>query len=400
MSTAVMTNRLELNSVADTALQIAARSWFVVAVIGQLVFAFTVASFYGLAAARGNLQAWNKILPHGYVPGNTIGNTALAAHLLFAATIILSGALQVIPQIRARFPVFHRWNGRIYVLIAFTMGITGLYLGFSGRNVVGDVTQHIGIEINAVLIMVCAAMAWRHAVACDFNTHRRWALRLFLVVAGVWFFRVGLMLWLFLNRGPVGFDTTTFRGPFLSFLSFAQYLLPLVVLELYLRTQDRAGAPLRMVTAVVLFVLTLAMGVGIFAATMGMWMPRIKAAYDTRKSVADILSATIASRGIDLAAKQYHHLKVAEPATYNFEEGELDDLGYQLIRTKKFKEAIRIFQLNVEAHPQSSNVYDSLAEAYMDDGNKPQAIANYQKSLQLNPKNRNAIQMLQKLNAP
>jgi predicted Zn-dependent protease len=63
------------------------------------------------------------------------------------------------------------------------------------------------------------------------------------------------------------------------------------------------------------------------------------------------------------------------------------------------KEAIRIFQLNAEACPQSSNVYDSLAEAYMDDGDKPEAIANYEKSRQLNPKNRNAVRILQKLNA-
>ena len=75
-------------------------------------------------------------------------------------------------------------------------------------------------------------------------------------------------------------------------------------------------------------------------------------------------------------------------------------MGYQLIRAKKFKDAIRILQLNTEAYPQSGNVYDSLGEAYMDDGNKPQAIANYQKSLQLNPKNGGAVQMLQKLNAP
>ena len=75
-------------------------------------------------------------------------------------------------------------------------------------------------------------------------------------------------------------------------------------------------------------------------------------------------------------------------------------MGYQLIRAKKFKESIRILQLNVEAYPQSSNTYDSLGEAYLDDGNKAQAIANYQKSLQLNPKNRNAILVLQKLNAP
>ena len=75
-------------------------------------------------------------------------------------------------------------------------------------------------------------------------------------------------------------------------------------------------------------------------------------------------------------------------------------MGYELIREKEFKEAIRILQLNVEAYPQSSNAYDSLAEAYMGDGDKPQAVANYQKTLELNPKNRGAALMLQKLNAP
>ncbi len=75
-------------------------------------------------------------------------------------------------------------------------------------------------------------------------------------------------------------------------------------------------------------------------------------------------------------------------------------MGYQLIRQKEFKEAIRVLQLNVEAYPQSSNVYDSLGEAYMDDGDKPLAIANYEKSLQLNPKNHGAVEMLRKLNAP
>jgi tetratricopeptide (TPR) repeat protein len=280
------------------------------------------------------------------------------------------------------------------------MGASGLYLILSGRKVVGNVTDHVAVGINAVLIMACAVMAWRYAVARDFSTHRRWALRLFLVVGGVWFFRVGLMFWLFLNKGPVGFDPATFQGPFITFLSFAQYLLPLAVLELYLRTQDRAGALRRIAMAAGLFALTVAMSVGIFGTTMGMWLPRIKVASDPRKSLAEILSATIASSGIEQAAKQYRDIKVAEPATYNFDEGELDALGYQLIQVRKYKEAIRVFQLNVEAYPQSSNTYDSLGEAYMDDGDKLQAIANYQKSLQLNPKNHNAVRMLQKLNAP
>jgi tetratricopeptide (TPR) repeat protein len=88
------------------------------------------------------------------------------------------------------------------------------------------------------------------------------------------------------------------------------------------------------------------------------------------------------------------------PTNYNLDEDELNALGYQLVQAHKLPQAIRIFQLNVEAYPNSGNTYDSLAEAYMDDGDKSQAIANYQRSLQLNPKNSNAVKMLQKLGVP
>ena len=152
--------------------------------------------------------------------------------------------------------------------------------------------------------------------------------------------------------------------------------------------------------AAMLFALTLVMAAGLFAVTMAAWVPEVKAAFDPRRSIAETLSQTIASRGVDAAVKQYHDLKATAPSTYNFDESELNTLGYQLIRAKNLKDAIRVFQLNIEAYPQSSNVYDSLGEAYMDDGNKPLAIANYQKSLQLNPKNRNAKVYLDKLNAP
>ena len=398
MSTAVLTNRLDLDSVAYSSLKAAARFWFVVTVFGQLMFAFAVASFYGLTALRGDFHGWSRFISRGYVSGDTLGNLAVVMHVGSAVGIMLAGALQLIPQIRNRFPAFHRWNGRIYMLTAVSLSIAGLYMTWI-RGSVGDIFQHLGSSLNAVLIMLSAAMALRYALARDFKTHRRWALRLFLVASASWFLRLMFFLSLLLF-GPVGFDPTTFRGPLLTFLSFASYLLPLAVLELYLRAQDRAGTLGRMATAVGLFVLTLAMVAGVFAVTMAIWVPQVKAAYDPRKSIAETLSATIASSGIDQATKQYHDLKAAEPATYNFDENELNSLGYQLIRSKKFKEAIRVFQLNVEAYPQSSNVYDSLAEGYMDDGNKLPAIANYQKSLELNPKNRGAVEMLRKLNAP
>ena len=399
MSTAAITNPLELDSLAHTALKAAVRFWFSVAIVGQLIFAFTIASFYGMASMRGNWLEWNKGMAHGYIAGDTKGNLAVAVHLVSAVVVILAGVIQLIPQIRDRAPSLHRWNGRLYIVTAFTISIAGLYMMWR-RGIVGDLSQHLGQSLNAVLIMLCAVMALRYALAGDFKTHRRWALRLYLVVSASLFIRAGLFLSFFLNHGPFGFDPTTFSGPFLTFLSFAQYLVPLAVLEIYLRTQSRGGALGRFAMAAGLFVLTVAMGVGIFAVTLGVWGPRVKAAYDNRKSIAEMLSATIASGGIDPAIKQYLELKAATPVTYNFDESELNTLGYQLMKASKFKEAISIFQLNVEAYPQSGNTYDSLAEAYMDDGNKPLAIANYRKSLRVNPKNRGAVLMLQKLNAP
>jgi hypothetical protein len=395
MSTAVLTHRFEINSVADTALKAATRFWFAVTVLGQLTFGFAVASFYGMTALRGDYHGWR--FTHGFVPGVTKGNWAVVMHVATAAMIMLAGAIQLVPQVRMRFPVFHRWNGRTYMLSAVVLSGAGVYMHWV-RGSVGDVWQHIGGTLNAALIWIFAALALRYALARDFKRHRRWALRMFLVVSASWFIRIMLFLTLLVFKGPVGFDPTSFTGPYLTFLSFANYLFPLAVLEGYFLVQGHPSALRRIAMAGTLFVLTLAMAAGLFAATMAVWVPQVKAAFDPRTSIAQTLSTTIASSGVDAAVRQYLELKATAPTTYNFDEDELNSLGYQLIAAKKFKDAIRILQLNVEVFPRSSNAYDSLGEAYMDNGNKPLAIANYRKSLELNPKNANGAKMLEKLN--
>jgi len=312
--------------------------------------------------------------------------------------IMLAGAIQLVPQVRNHFPVFHRWNGRIYMLTAVTGSFAGVYMTWF-RGSVGDLPQHIGGTLNAVLIWSFAGIALRYALARNFRTHRRWALRLFVVTSAAWFYRIIFFLTLAVFKGPVGFDPATFTGPYPTIMSFAQYLFPLAILELYFRAQDRPSAAGRFATASLLVVLTLAMAAGLMAVTMAIWVPDVKAAFDPRISIAETLSKTIAASGVDAAEKQYHDLKANHFANYNFDAGELNGLGYRLIRGKKFAEAIRIFQLNTEAYPQSSNAYDSLAEGYMDSGDKALAIANYQKAIQLNPKNGNSISMLKKLSA-
>jgi|SRR5579871_318361 len=396
MSTTLFTRRFEMNSVADTALKAATRFWFGITVLGQLAFGFAVASFYGMTALRGDYHGWK--FTHGFIPGVTRGNWAVVVHVITAAIIMLAGAIQLVPQVRNRFPAFHRWNGRTYMLSTIALSVAGVYMHWV-RGSVGDVWQHIGGTLNALLIWIFAALALRYALARDFKTHRRWALRMFLVVSGSWFIRIMLFLTLLIFRGPVGFDPATFTGGYLTFLSFAQYLIPLGVLELYFLAQDHPSALRRMAMAGALFVLTLFMAVGLFALTTGIWVPQVKAAFDPRTSIAQTLAATIGSNGVEAAVKQYHELKAAAPKTYNFDEDELNALGYQLLAANKFKDAIRILRLNVEVYPQSSNAYDSLGEAYMDDGDKALAIANYRKSLELNPRNANGAKMLGKLMA-
>ncbi len=75
----------------------------------------------------------------------------------------------------------------------------------------------------------------------------------------------------------------------------------------------------------------------------------------------------------------------------------MNTIGYRLIGRKNFNDAIRILELNAENHPGSWNVYDSLGEGYMDEGDKERAIRNYEKSLELNPKNSNGETRLKKL---
>ena len=75
----------------------------------------------------------------------------------------------------------------------------------------------------------------------------------------------------------------------------------------------------------------------------------------------------------------------------------LNRKGYELLSENKFDEAIAIFAMNCIVNPNSFNAYDSLAEAYMSKGDKKSAIKNYEKSLQLDPTNLNAEEMIKKL---
>ncbi|RWX02588.1 serine hydrolase [Flavobacterium cerinum] len=108
------------------------------------------------------------------------------------------------------------------------------------------------------------------------------------------------------------------------------------------------------------------------------------------------LRTELLKKGYDKASEIAVKLKKKD-ASFKLTENELNDWGYKLLRQDKKAEAFHIFKLNVKLYPQSGNTYDSLGEVYELMGNRKSAIENYKRSLELDPHNTNASNILKKL---
>lgn len=245
--------------------------WYLTAAVGQLAFVWLIIAHYGRGTMSGNYPAWNdKPIIKGYVEGDVVGNIMFATHVLLAAVITIGGLIQLIPFIRARMPALHRWNGRLFLVIAFVMALGGLWLTWA-RVTYFTVLQAIPISIDGVLILLFGAIALRLAMKRQIDAHRRWAMRTFMVVNGVWFLRIEIMGWAVLTGG-YGL-TNTLSGPLDIALQYGCYLIPLTVLELYFLAQRSPNALTKhLISALVLFG-TAFMAVGIFGAIAFMWGP-------------------------------------------------------------------------------------------------------------------------------
>jgi predicted dienelactone hydrolase len=130
--------------------------------------------------------------------------------------------------------------------------------------------------------------------------------------------------------------------------------------------------------------------------------PRHMALYEPRAADAAPVAtrasfaAELAQRGFDHAVEIYAALR-GRDSSFVLSETDLNGWGYELLRSSHQAAGVEIFKLGVALYPNDSNLYDSLAEGYDAGGNKTQAIASYQRSLELDPKNLHAVDRLKAL---
>jgi hypothetical protein len=210
---------------------------------------------------------------HGVKDKGAVDSVVYFSHILPAALMALSGMFQLFPAIRRKYPKFHRINGRMFFVFAISGALTGVYLTWGAGLRFSDLGS-MGVSLNGLLIPIAIYFAWRTARNKQFKLHQRFAIHSFLLVNGVWTFRLYIMAWFIINQGPNG-NSANIDGPADIGLSFASYLLPMMIAELVFWAQRHHSNRVKWGVSLVAALGTLLTLIGVVSASLMMWFPRV-----------------------------------------------------------------------------------------------------------------------------
>jgi len=245
--------------------------------ISAILFGLYILFFYAAALFQDDMARWNGVLPDLYNEENRTATLSIGLHFAAGGIILILGSIQLITEVRNRFPNVHRWIGRIYVAASLLTAVGGLtFIAVSGT--VGGTVMDIGFGLYGILMLVAAVETMRHARAGRIEIHNAWAWRLYALAIGSWLYRMDYGFWFILADG-MG-HTRNFTGPFDQFMAFFFYLPNLLVVELMLRGRNREGrAGVKMLAGAVFIVATLFLLVGTYFFTVELWGPAILGDY-------------------------------------------------------------------------------------------------------------------------
>lgn len=109
-----------------------------------------------------------------------------------------------------------------------------------------------------------------------------------------------------------------------------------------------------------------------------------------KRALSDLLTPIALREGVDAMEAAFRAAPTQGNEAYDVSEGALNSLGYSLLRKGLKDPAIRVFEWNVAAHPDSANVHDSLGEAYLGVGRRDEARRSYEAALRLDPSSQSA----------
>ena len=112
----------------------------------------------------------------------------------------------------------------------------------------------------------------------------------------------------------------------------------------------------------------------------------------TRTALSDLVEGNFEKAKLAL-----QQLKRKEPDEITIQDHTINQLGYELMYTKRLDLAIELFKINTQLYPEISNTFDSLGDAYRRKGDETLAIENYERSLKLDPGNTSAARTIREI---
>ena len=100
-------------------------------------------------------------------------------HILPGALFMILGPLQFIPRLRSRHPGFHRWSGRVFLILGAVIGISALMMSF--QTTIGGANETAATTLFALIFLFSLGKAYIHIRRREFAQHREWMIRAFAV---------------------------------------------------------------------------------------------------------------------------------------------------------------------------------------------------------------------------
>ena len=109
-----------------------------------------------------------------------------------------------------------------------------------------------------------------------------------------------------------------------------------------------------------------------------------------------VIEKEIREGGVEKGWMKFKEIR-SDTANYTFGEADFNNQGYAFLYRKAFKEALAIFEMIITLYPNSSNAYDSYAEAWLASGDKENARKYYNIAIEKDPSNPGPKSMLANL---
>jgi hypothetical protein len=265
-----MKNFLSLNAFRYGLLKILSASVW----LSCLLFGLYILGFYAQALITDDLLRWNTVLPGLYNKSNPVATGGIGIHFLGGGIVLILGSIQLVPILREKLPRFHRIIGSLYIICCTFAGFGGLLFIFSNRTI-GGLPMDIGFGLYGILTITASFMTGYMAYRGNFAGHRAWAIRLYSLAVGSWFYRMGYGFW-FLLTDKLG-HTSSFSGPFDYFMDFFFYIPNLLIAEWIIRAKSLKNSHVfQWVTVIVLVITITYVWTATFFFTSKYWMSGIK----------------------------------------------------------------------------------------------------------------------------